>query len=74
MLEWKLKYKKRWLFRGYKDRDWDVGSPLFILNTEELATLYHFPITTETTTVHPAIEQTQSKTSQPPANLPIAEM
>lgn len=73
-LDRQLKYKKYWMFKGYKVRDFDVGSPMFIMNTEELATLYHFPLTTETTMVHPSIEQTMSKTSQPPANLPIAEM
>lgn len=73
VLDWKLNYKKHWLFHGYKHRDWDVGLSMFILNTEEIATLYHFPITTETTTVNPAIEQTLSKTSQPPANLPVSE-
>lgn len=73
VLDWMLKYKKRWLFNGYKYRDFDVGSPLFILNTEELASLYHFPITTETTRVMSAIEQTESKKSQAPANLPILE-
>jgi len=68
-----IKRRKNFIFKGYKDRDILIGSPMFILNTAEIATLYHFPITTETTTVHPAIEQTQSKTAQPPANLPIAE-
>lgn len=71
-LDWLLKYKKRMIFKGYKVRDFDIGSPMFILNTEELATLYHFPITTETTTVMSAIEQTQSKKSEAPANLPVA--
>jgi hypothetical protein len=73
VMDWKLKYKKRFIFKGYKERDWDIGIPMFILNTEELATLYHFPITTETTTVPSYIEKTESKKSQAPVNLPIAE-
>ncbi len=74
VLDWMLKYKKRWLFKGYKVRDWDVGLPMFVLNTEELATLYHFPLTTETTTVISAIEKTESKKAEAPVNLPIAEL
>jgi hypothetical protein len=72
-LDWQIRLKKRRIFKGYKERDIHIGLPMFMMNIEELATLYHFPITTETTTVNPAIEQTLSKTSQPPANLPIAE-
>ncbi|MDE2311580.1 MAG: hypothetical protein KGJ93_00615 [Patescibacteria group bacterium] len=72
-LEWLLKNKKRKLFKGYKQRDVHIGRPMFIFNIEELATLFHFPITAEGQTVHPAIEQTQSKTGRPPANLPVLE-
>lgn len=73
VLDWKLKYKKRWMFKGYKYRDWDIGLPMFILNTEELATLYHFPLTTESTTVSSYIAKTESKKTEAPVNLPIAE-
>jgi hypothetical protein len=72
-LEWLLNYKKRNVFKGYKDRDTHIGLPMFILNIEELATLYHFPITTKTSTVPSNIERTESKKSQPPVNLPILE-
>lgn len=72
-LDYILRYKKRHIFKGYKYRDWDIGIPMFVLNSEELATLYHFPITTETTTVISAIEKTESKKYEAPANLPIAE-
>jgi hypothetical protein len=40
----------------------------FILNTEELATLYHFPTSTTQT---PTLERVQSKKAEAPANLPI---
>lgn len=73
-LDWLLNYKKRQLFKGYKLRDFDIGIPMFIMNTEELASLYHFPITTETTSVISSIVQTDSKKSQAPANLPVAEL
>lgn len=72
-LDMRLKYKKRMIFKGYRARDWDIGSPLYVLNTEELATLYHFPITTETTSAPTYIERTETKKSQPPANLPVIE-
>ncbi len=72
-LESVIKWRKNSIFKGYKNRDIHIGSKMSIFNIEEIATLYHFPITTETTMVNPAIEQTVSKTSQPPANLPILE-
>ena len=72
-LEWLLNYKKRNVFKGFKDRDTHIGLPMFILNIEELATLYHFPITTKTSTVPSNIERTESKKSQPPVNLPVLE-
>lgn len=40
----------------------------FILNTEELATLYHFPTSTTQT---PTLDRVQSKKAEAPANLPI---
>ena len=74
ILEWKTNERKRWFMKGYKNRSMYVGSPKFILNIEEIATLYHFPITTETSLVSSAIDRTASKKSQPPVDLPIAEI
>lgn len=74
VLDYMVKYRKRNLFNGYKRRDFLTGLYKFILGTDEIATLYHFPITTETTFAPTAVEKTQSKKSQPPVNLPIAEM
>ncbi|MFA5990823.1 MAG: hypothetical protein WC794_01080 [Candidatus Doudnabacteria bacterium] len=71
-LDWLLKNKKRKFIKGYKERNIHIGSPMFIMNVEEIATLYHFPITTKTTTAPSAVEKTESKKSQPPVNLPIA--
>jgi hypothetical protein len=73
-IDWALKRRKRFIFRGYKDRDIHIGLPMYILNTEEIATLYHFPMTTETRMVPAAVESTVSKKSQPPSDLPIAEL
>jgi len=72
-LDWLLKYKKKWIFKGYKEREIHIGLPMFILNTEEIATLYHFPITTKTTTVSTSFERTESKKGQPPVDLPVIE-
>lgn len=72
-LEYVLKQRKRKMFKGYKDRDFLIGIGGQIFNTEELATLYHFPITAKDATVATAIEKTESKKYQPPVDLPIAE-
>jgi hypothetical protein len=72
-LQKKLNKKKRYLIKGFKERETHIGSPMFVLNVEEIATLYHFPITTKTSTVPTAIEKTNSRRSQAPPNLPIAE-
>lgn len=66
--------RKRNIFTGYKNRDIHLGNPMFILNTEELATLYHFPLASETAGVTANVERTDFKKSQAPANLPIAEI
>jgi len=73
-IDWEVKRRKRRIFKGYKERDIHIGLPMPVMNTEELATLYHFPITSETRPAVPAaVETTISKKSQPPVDLPIAE-
>jgi hypothetical protein len=71
-LEHETKRRKKLMFKGYKDRDIHLGNPMFILNTEEIATLYHFPIS-ETGVAAP-VEKTESKKSAPPVNLPVLEL
>jgi len=44
------------------------GRKKFILNTEELATIYHYPGRVSGT---PSVERVQSKKAVPPANLPM---
>ena len=70
ILDWILKKKKRHMFKGYKRRDIYIGLPMFVLNVEELSTLFHFPISTRP--VSASIEKTVSKKVQPPVDLPIA--
>ncbi len=71
-LDYKIKKRKRFIFKGYKNRDIHLGLPMFVLNTEELATLYHFPITSELRQILASVEKTESKKTQPPTNLPIS--
>lgn len=68
-IDYEVKKRKKLLFNGFKNRSMWAGGPYFILNTEELATLFHFPVSAET--IHPAVESMQMKQIQPPANLPI---
>ncbi|MBI2035871.1 MAG: hypothetical protein HYT12_04320 [Candidatus Liptonbacteria bacterium] len=59
-------YKKRW-FADDRARvnAWSRG---FLVNTEELATLYHFPASV---VAAPRLERIEAKKGTPPANLPL---
>jgi hypothetical protein len=62
----KIYYRKRRIFDGYKLRIFP--KKFSILNTEELATVYHFP----TTFVEaPTLQRLESRRGEPPAELPI---
>jgi hypothetical protein len=56
------------LIRAYQNRSRSTGSSGLILNTEELATLYHFP--TEVVKA-PLVSRTQSKRASAPISLPM---
>lgn len=59
--------KKNNIASYYMDRnDWSGRTP-FLLNVEELATLWHFPI--EATSNAPLVQKTSAKRYKPPANL-----
>lgn len=62
----KILLKKRLLFNFYKERRW--MSNFFIFNTEELATVYHFPITTVKS---PSLVKIEAKKGEPPPTLPV---
>ena len=74
MVESAVKKKKYWFMRGFKNRSMYVGSPKFLLGVEEIATLYHFPITSEGKITPAQVQTVASKTSRPPKDLPIGEM
>jgi hypothetical protein len=61
--------KKRLLYSAYRLRIFNPGIKA-IFNTEELATLYHFPIMTVEA---PFLRRIEAKKGEPPINLPISE-
>ena len=66
-----LDKEKEHILDAYKNRGYfynEYKAPTFVLNTEELATLFHLPPGVTTT---PALERIGSKKSQAPANLPL---
>ena len=64
-------FRKTRLLRRYRARERTAGSKLYMLNTEELATIFHFPVMTNVKT--PLISKTISRTAEPPFTLPISE-
>lgn len=60
--------KKTNLLAAYKKRKISVGSDPFILNIEELATIWHFPISTVKT---PLLQKSEGKRAEPPISLPM---
>lgn len=57
------------ILRAYRNRSMGTGAQPFILNIEELASLYHFPVMTVKA---PLLKKTQSKRGEPPFTLPIS--
>jgi hypothetical protein len=64
----KLFFRKRRIFDNYKYRVFP--KKFSILNTEELATLYHYPITSVEA---PNLQRLESRRGEPPAGLPTLE-
>lgn len=60
--------RKSLLMKAYKKRKMNVGANSFILNIEELATIWHFPMSYVKT---PLLQKAVAKQSEPPASLPI---
>lgn len=59
-------WAKRKIFNRYLDRDMD--GPTFVLNSEELATIYHMP---DMSVMSPSIARVEAKKGSAPSNLPI---
>lgn len=56
-------------FEAYVYRSIWRGAPIYILNTEELATLWHFPALTVKS---PTVKKSEAKRAEPPLSLPVA--
>lgn len=61
-------FRRRVIMSGYKSRDISVGKTPFVFNTEELATVWHFPMSHVAT---PHLQMAKLKTAEPPSGLPI---
>ncbi len=66
-VEKRVAKKQRAIAQAFKDRDPNFGSPPYVLNIEELATIYHFP---DVSIKAPLLKTTESKRSEPPFKLP----
>lgn len=62
--------RKRAIFAAYKARKFPSSGAGSVLNTEELATVYHYPLMV---TEAPMLRRLESKKGEPPVNLPIIE-
>ena len=61
-------WKQRRMMSAYKNRSFRMGYPPFILNIEELATIWHFPMSHVKT---PLVQKASDKKSEPPPGLPV---
>lgn len=64
--------RKTRLIAAFADRSPSVGLAPFFLSTEELSTLWHFPILLQVKA--PLLRRTQSKKTDAPANIPYADL
>lgn len=67
--ESRLNTKKNRIMRAYKSRSNWLGRNRFILNIEELATLWHFPI--EEAVKAPMLQKVPSRKTEAPSYLPV---
>lgn len=70
----RLAKKQMRLMHAYKTRSRFIGAKNFVLNTEELATLYHFPAANiKTGATIRLVQKTGSKRGEPPIRLPLVQ-
>jgi len=65
----RINTRKRKIMSAYKSRSGTVGRSKYILNIEELATLWHFPISAVVKA--PLIQKAPGRKGEPPMTLPI---
>ena len=58
------------IMRAYRGRSESRGTPAFILNIEELATIWHFPVMQVKA---PLVKKTDAKRAEPPFTLPVVQ-
>lgn len=57
------------ILRAYRSRSMGTGAPACIMNIEELATVFHFPMVN---TKAPLLKKTEAKRAEAPFTLPVA--
>lgn len=65
---YRANYKKNLFIRSFKDRKPKMGATPIMLNIEELATIWHFPLAFVKT---PLLQKSTHKRAEPPTNLPL---
>jgi hypothetical protein len=66
--KFRIPRRQKKLIRNYKLRRMEQGASPFVLNIEELATVFHFPYTSVKA---PTISRPEAKTMEPPSDLPV---
>lgn len=64
-------FRKNLLIKAYKNRKMKSGGNPFILNIEELASVWHFPMSHVKT---PLVQKATGKRAEPPSGLPVENM
>ncbi len=67
-MRWVYTRKQRTLMKAYKTRNWGIGANPLFLNTEELASLWHFPTIGFKA---PLIKKADARRAEPPVGLPV---
>lgn len=68
----RINKRKTRVMNNYIARDDYAGSPVGIMNIEELATIWHFPV--EAVVKAPMIQKAPGRKAMPPATLPFSEI
>jgi hypothetical protein len=72
--EWRKNRKRTKLMARYKGRSVGYGRPPQVMNIEELATIWHFPVKTEFQPIRHMVQRTQTKSNPPPTTVPFASL
>jgi hypothetical protein len=62
------KYRANLLMKAYRKRESRIGKKPFHMNIEELASIWHFPMSHVRT---PLVQHVQARQSEPPSTLPV---